>query len=87
MHPAIHTRLAYRHDAKIIKAETSGHSLVIEYDTAKSLPDNHIEAARALARQLQWYGTWQSGYGRDTHYYHTLIGELDYQFTITKEPK
>lgn len=44
-----------------IKATAGAGSLTVNWDHSKSLEDNHKEAAMALARKLDWRGSWIGG--------------------------
>lgn len=49
------------HRGARVKATCDAGSVVVAWDHALSVPANHEAAARALARRLDWTGTWVGG--------------------------
>ncbi len=44
-----------------VKATAQAGSVTLEWDHALNSDQNHVAAAQALARKLDWSGTWHGG--------------------------
>lgn len=80
MRPAIQTRYAgptnYR-GARVIARAQAGR-IVVPWDHALNVEDNHLAAARAFAAKWCWAGTWHGG---------ALVDGSGYAFVMALEPK
>lgn len=51
--------------SRVSATSASGHRLFLQWDDACNSGENHIAAARELARKLDWAGAWQGGSTKD----------------------
>jgi hypothetical protein len=63
MYQAIQTKYFGPSDVRgaRVKAYADAKSIILSWDHALNAEQNHIAAARALARKLDWKGVWSGG--------------------------
>ena len=70
--------------SRVSATSASGHRVVIGWDDALNSDENHFAAAMALARKLNWTGTWHVGSTPHGCVFVQSIGDPYDSFTLGK---